>query len=307
MKKFYAFAAAAMLAVSANAQDALYAVGAGEGLGWDPKAPKEFTFVQGEGFVLEIADLTQLKISTTFDAEAEGDGWPEFNAGVLGCNYGSEQGVAVTLEEGYADNIAAPWKGNYTITVSADLSTITLSTDTPKPDENALPEIYVRGDMNSWGTDEAWMMTAITKEMFKFQTGADQKIAAGDGFKIADADWNAYNIGGNGEDIDLDAEYEVFNGGNPANMALASDFEGTIYLRLNYQVDEETTMSLIYFSTDGTVPEWFEDGGSNVAEIAAAAEGEAQYFTLQGVRVANPENGLYIVVKGGKSYKTILK
>jgi len=41
--------------------------------------------------------------------------------------------------------------------------------------------------------------------------------------------------------------------------------------------------------------------GVNVEEA-----GEAVYYNMQGMRVANPEKGLYIVVKGGKSTKVIL-
>lgn len=47
-------------------------------------------------------------------------------------------------------------------------------------------------------------------------------------------------------------------------------------------------------------------GGSGVAEIEAA-EGEAVYYNLQGVKVANPENGIYIRVQGGKSSKVLVK
>lgn len=45
-------------------------------------------------------------------------------------------------------------------------------------------------------------------------------------------------------------------------------------------------------------------GGSVVAEIEAEA-GEAVYFNLQGVKVANPEKGLYIKVEGNKASKVI--
>ncbi|MDE7437505.1 MAG: hypothetical protein K2M93_03385 [Muribaculaceae bacterium] len=45
-------------------------------------------------------------------------------------------------------------------------------------------------------------------------------------------------------------------------------------------------------------------GGSAVTEIEAEA-GEAVYFNLQGVKVANPEKGLYIKVEGDKATKVI--
>lgn len=45
---------------------------------------------------------------------------------------------------------------------------------------------------------------------------------------------------------------------------------------------------------------------SGVAEIESN-DGVAAYYTLQGVKVANPENGLYIVVKNGKASKVLVK
>ena len=43
-----------------------------------------------------------------------------------------------------------------------------------------------------------------------------------------------------------------------------------------------------------------------VDEISVA-EGEAQYYNMQGVRVANPENGMFIRVQNGKAHKVVLK
>ena len=45
--------------------------------------------------------------------------------------------------------------------------------------------------------------------------------------------------------------------------------------------------------------------GSGVAEIEAEAA-EAVYYNLQGVKVANPEKGLYIKVEGNKATKVVL-
>lgn len=47
------------------------------------------------------------------------------------------------------------------------------------------------------------------------------------------------------------------------------------------------------------------EGGANVAVVEA--EGAAEYYNLQGVRVANPDKGLYIVVRGGKATKEVIK
>ncbi|MDE5789802.1 MAG: immune inhibitor A [Muribaculaceae bacterium] len=45
---------------------------------------------------------------------------------------------------------------------------------------------------------------------------------------------------------------------------------------------------------------------TNVDEISTSLEAPT-YYTLQGVKVVNPENGLYIVVKNGKASKVLVK
>lgn len=45
---------------------------------------------------------------------------------------------------------------------------------------------------------------------------------------------------------------------------------------------------------------------TGVDSIEAAEEGEAEYFNLQGVKVANPEHGIFIKVQNGKAVKVIL-
>lgn len=46
---------------------------------------------------------------------------------------------------------------------------------------------------------------------------------------------------------------------------------------------------------------------SGVAAVEAPVDAEAEYFNLQGVKVANPENGMYICRKGGRTHKVIIK
>ena len=50
---------------------------------------------------------------------------------------------------------------------------------------------------------------------------------------------------------------------------------------------------------------YFKEGETGVSEIAS--EGVAEYYNLQGVRVANPENGLYIKRQGNKAEKVLVK
>ena len=127
MKKFYAFAAAAVAALSMNAEP-LYIVGSGilQGeeavtLDWTPATPAEVN-PNGEGnYEFDVNDCVAIKIST---------------AGAYFAEITEENlGTAVALElNPEAGNIQSPWKGNYHFVVAGDLSTITVTTDTPKPE-----------------------------------------------------------------------------------------------------------------------------------------------------------------------------
>lgn len=57
--------------------------------------------------------------------------------------------------------------------------------------------------------------------------------------------------------------------------------------------------------TGNPLPMLYVKSGTGVENIAIENEAAPVYYNLQGVRVANPENGIFIVVKGGKSQKVM--
>lgn len=296
MKKIYALAAVAMMAASAMAQNGapLYMVGNGEGLGWDPAAPLEIPYADGN-YTVEIANLVEFKLSPSM-----GD-WDTFNGTAIGVpNITDEMlGTAITLEP-WGENTKTPWKGDYTVVVAGDLSTITLTTDTPKP--TGVLKVYLRGDMNSWGSPEEWEMHPYNvvddvAQGYQFTCNDDQVITAGEAFKIADADWNAINLGSMGEAYLMDTEMDMLQGSND-NCTLDEEWNGVVYV--------DIASSMVFFSNDKTAenPFYTENG---VEGVQVDNNEAAVYYNLQGVRVNAPENGLYIVVKGGKAVKTIVK
>ena len=223
----------------------LYITGAGafKNGEWNPETPDEFQFINGE-YVYEVEELTQFKISTDC-----GD-WDSFNVNSYGCDYGDEPGLTVYLETPWDNNIICPWKGNYKIVVSGDLSTITLTTDTPNP-EGPTP-IYIRGDMNNWGAVEEWELESISSNIWRFVCNEEQSIPKDWAFKIADADWYKINIGGDGGAIPLENTSEVFNGGYPANLTFSDVFNGVLWLR----IDEECLLEAS--NNKNYIPDWVD-------------------------------------------------
>lgn len=306
MKKIYALAAVACMAFAANAQNGapLYATGEGDFTGgkWVPATPDVFEYANGV-YTLKVDNLMQFKIST-----AAGD-WDSFNAGAYDCGeegYGNEVGVARPLyANSNAANIECPWKGNYTITVAGDLSTVTLNTDTPNPGDKVT--LYMMGDMNDWAPADAWKLNDVEghDNMWNLTCSDEMVVTAGEGFKISTDGWTKYNIGVNPEDGIDQVFLEVPTGlvnytvnGGPGNIILGEEWNGIVWLKL----ESDPAFASIILSNDKTyVPddEWM----SGVKNIAIDNNEAEVYYNLQGVKVAQPESGLYIVVKGGKATK----
>lgn len=278
MKKIYTLAAAAVAAVSMNAQT-LYVCGQGEGLSWEPGSPKEIS-IQNNEYRFSVDDLVQFKISSTYGS------WEDFNAGAMTCADITEEmlGQPIGLAAGDA-NIGTPWIGNYTVVVAGDLSTITLTTDTPKP--AGFTPVYLRGDMNGWGSTEDWEMKTTDGVTYTFTCVGATAIQAGQKFKIADAGWGNINYG-YGKAIELNTEMTWNYNANDSSAP--SKFEGTI------------TCVISALKQPATVT--FAEGVG--VEAVTTASADAEYFNMQGVRVANPDKGLYIVRKGDKVSKVVL-
>ncbi len=299
MKKFYAFAAAALCAFAANAQNGapLYATGAKPAFDpdWNAESPVEFEYADGV-YTLELKGLTQFKIST-----ASGS-WDDFDGGCLCTVDGAvpQDGVATPLTSGTA-NIVTPGSADYIVTVAGDLSTVTLKAEGVIDD--SFPDVYLRGSAGPGWDDllDEWKFKVLVEEKV-FSLKVPAALPAGEPFKFADKDWNKVNCGSDGEAIAVDTDTEVFNGGNPANITLEEEFDGTIYLTLDYEGS-----AFVFFATsdDVELPDWVPSSG--VASIASDSNVAPKYFNLQGVQVANPENGLFIVVKGNKTSKVLVK
>lgn len=300
MKKFYTLAAAALVALAANAQNGapLYATGAGdfEGGEWAPASASQFEYADGT-YTLKITNLTQFKLSTAIGE------WAEFNAGayIVDGGYGKEPGVEKPLmfagDQDDPANIMCPWTGDYTITVKGDLSTITLATTTPAPDMDNL-NIFIRGDINGWGSPDEWKLSKYAGSIYTFTCSDSQYIGVGDTFKVADANWGEINYGTSGGNLALDADYQVWY--NADNISLDEEWYGVMFIDLTNAPSDVW----VFFSNDKDAkPDW--EGLSGIEGVTIDSNAPAAYYNLQGVRVAAPENGIFIVVKDGKASKIL--
>ena len=130
------------------------------------------------------------------------------------------------------------WEGGYVeITVDLNDYTITMqmvdgpALPEPEPDQNA-GAIYLRGGMNDWGTDASYMFTEVSDTEWVLD---NVTITANVEFKVADANWNAVNLGGPGDAdgvvVTIGSPFELVSNGK--NLVLSQDFTGKATLTLS--------------------------------------------------------------------------
>lgn len=300
MKKLYAFAATAVaaIAMSATASAQLYLVGSAEyngtPLAWTPEAPAVVELVDG-AYTFDLVNLAGIKMSTV-SGEGAANAWDAFNGGAIWAKVTEDLlGTPVALEQNGEPNFTGPWPGDYHVVVAGDFSTVTLTTTTPKPE--GFTKVYVRGEVSSWGDDidPMWQMSTEDGVTYTFKAEGATTIPAGKWFKLADLTWEAVNYSyGMEADTVLDAydeELEWF--WNCKNTAVDADFVGTITM-----VTPEEGADKIAMVT-------FTKGGDGIEGIKIDNNAAVEYFNLQGVRVANPENGLFIARQGSKVVKVV--
>lgn len=102
--------------------------------------------------------------------------------------------------------------------------------------------------------------------------------------------------------------------GKAARTPFALNADGKYEVKIGPFNNPDQEVSYISFVTN-TGSDWDNNGGkdyriniekaSSITSIETETEAQVQYYTLQGVRVANPTNGIYIEVRDGKARKVI--
>ena len=279
MKKLLLVAAGAFMAFSANAQWAV--VGSYTTPDWNFQAS---TQLKGDGDVLscEIEYLT-----TSFKiVDITNDNWDTAYGLPKGETLDINTPTELTLG---GDNIfftGALTQGVKNATVNWNPTTSTLEV---VASENDLvveyPTLYMTGGFNGWATPGTEGSVEGVEENGVYTFSVDLGSAEGVAFKVASANW-ATEYAGKTDGVVIGTEpVEVQVGGKD----LIAGLTGEQVLVFNF---EDLTM---YFESDDT------DGVSSINNENAPAV----YYNLQGVKVNNPEKGIYIVKKGDKTYKVI--
>lgn len=278
MKKLYAFAAIAIMATSA-ADAQLYLVGDGtiEGgatLAWDAANPAQINPEADGTYKFTINNCTKFKMST-----AKGS-WDSFNGAAIGVQ-GSIKVGENALSPWGEDNITA-WPGDWTFIADLTANKLTASTTTPAP--SGFTPIYLRGNWDpNYAALPDWQFSTDDGVIYTIECALDASAK----FKVADANWGAINCG-SVQNMEPNTVYKMTNAGSSQDCTLANAYTGKIQFNAN-------TYEIILGQ--------FATGIENID----VEESPAIYYNLQGARVENPHNGIFITVKAGKAVKEVIR
>ena len=286
MKKALLFAAAALVSASAFAQDALYVIGDNvNGNSWMLADPTAQMTDKGNGI-------------WTVDLEYLGTGF-KINDGTWtneAYNIGAITGNDVYLGEPYFYS-AAGSSGNFAFAGFTALRNAHIElnfndqTITCSGDAESLVEWFLAGVNGDF--DFATMPKFTEKEdgIYEIPSVTFEETEEGSKIKVVSTGW-ATQYGTN------DAENVFFTADNLSNELELVGGEGG-----NVSCEMLGTYKVIWDSENWVLT--FEAAVDGVEGVAVDANAPVVYYNLQGVRVANPENGIFVKVADGKAEKVV--
>lgn len=279
MKKIFTTLVVAAAALTAYAQaPTLYLRGSQYGWGADAcNETTQFQTTDGETYTLSLESLSgEFKIACA-----------DWNAGY---NLGSASNIVLDevytlVNSGTSGNMNLKEGSATNVTLTLTLSTLEFKiSGTSGVFE--YPDLYVVGELTGWADpfpEDAKMDrndNVYTKTYTTFPAGK---------YKIAAAGW-APNFGANSEGEVFGVGVENICANNGTDITNETEL-ANVTLKFVFNRDGQSTLTL----TQAT----------SVDAIAIDNAAEAVYYTIDGVRVENPDKGIYIVKSGNKVSKVI--
>ncbi len=217
--------------------------------------------------------------------------WKDVNVGSVDGSAISVGNTVYLVNGGESQNICLD--GTY----QCSLITLDLTGDSPAltiVGEATTSGIFIYGDMNAWGEGDNVGEYEFTDYGAGYYAIDEKPIRSTDGqFKIYNnGTWLGAAGSDNAETVELvyGDSYTLVDGVNftlPENTI-------TTYIELFVDANGEATLMI-----EGTE-------NSGVAETLVDTDAAVEYFNLQGIKVANPENGIFIKKQGSKVVKVVL-
>lgn len=307
MNKILSLMACALVGFSASAEvTSLYVAGPstttvnGVALGdWDIVNTVEVTVNRGK-FTLNCENMDLIAIS---DKKLSVVSWGDWMTGLWAPAASiteNDLGKPVALAGPGNANFQVPWKGNWKLEIAQDLSTVTVTTTTPKPDAT----YHIVGGF-SWSPLDKYKFEKESSTVYWLditEALPDTKYIN----ILRNSSWNEWwapavvpIVAG---ETAAEWKWQANHSGDTQAVPTGSSYTGTIRLEVPAEITSGCSVMVTFYPT-------IREHQSGVADaLVEEQNAPAEYFNLQGVRIAAPQNGqLYIVRRGASVSKEIVK
>ncbi len=310
MKKLLSLSVGVLISLGVQAQDVttIYVAGApgtvinGQTLGnWDIANPLEVEATDGY-FVLDCKNVQQYGFGISDLKTSDWTVWPQHlyrpSAEFTKANLGKE----VPMSGPNAGNFEPLWPGDWKLVISQDLSTVTVTTTTPGSSYNLVGSFNEYACQDNYqfeaedGVDNVFWLDITTP-----LTSSILNILRNKGW----TDWwtpqtTPLSVGETANTWLWHDDW--LDKSNPRDAAL-TDYTGTMRLEVPDDITNGCSIAVTCY------PDIREHKSIPTGIVLHRTEyGEhPEYFNLQGMKVETPRNGIYVVRRGNKVTKELIR
>lgn len=178
---------------------------------WGTSNPLSY---QGEGIYQVSISLVE---GVTYEFKFASEDWATVNFGAGDNGEVIATGESLTL--GYGNNLMFTPDSSESYIFSVDASDAQAPSITVRVEEPfAGVGVYLRGSMNDWSENNRFVYEGSGIY------GVQLQMAAGDyEFKVASADWETVNLGGDGSALSLESDYGLYAGASNVQITIPTD------------------------------------------------------------------------------------
>jgi len=310
MKKLLSLSVGVLVSLGVQAQDVttLYVAGApgtvinGQTLGnWDIANPLEVEATDGY-FVLDCKNVQQYGFGISDLKTSAWAEWPQHlyrpSAPFTKANLGKE----VPMSGPNAGNFEPLWPGDWKLVISRDLSTVTVTTTTPGS------SYHLVGSFNGYACQDNYQFEAEEGVDNVFWLDITTPLTSSVLNILRNKGWSEWWTPETtplsvGETANTWLWHDDWlDKSNPRDAAL-TDYTGTMRLEVPDAITNGCSVAVTCY------PDIREHKSTSagLVENMITEDAPAEYFSLQGIRTSNPGKGIYIVRRGNRVTKEVIR
>ena len=310
MKKLLSLSVGVLVSLGVQAQDVttLYVAGAegtvinGQTIGaWDIANPLEVEATDGY-FVLDCKNVQQYGFGISDLKTSEWAVWPQHRYAPSAAFTKADIGKKVTLYGPGAEDFKPLWPGDWKLVISQDLSTVTVTTTTPGSSYNLV------GSFNEYACQDNYQFEAEDGVDNVFWLDITTPLTSTILNILRNKGWSEWWTPETtpllvGETANTWLWHDDWlDKSNPRDAAL-TDYTGTMRLVVPDDITNGCSVAVTCY------PDFREHKSIPTGIVLHRTEyGEhPEYFNLQGMKVETPRNGIYVVRRGNKVTKELIR